>query len=108
MIGALGSSIVILLLIAGRRLPDQLHFMRPSSLSEAVRAAIIAIWFGLLAWAIAAGIPDGDESFIFPEIIAALTLWIVLNARPVRPAIGLKQIRDDQEHDAPARRLNTE
>ncbi|HJT31078.1 MAG TPA: hypothetical protein VJ783_03350 [Pirellulales bacterium] len=80
--GAAVSTVLILLLIAGRRLPATLRFVKPASTAEWARAVFVMLWIGCLGWGILLGIPGGDESFVFPEIVAVVVLWVVLNARP--------------------------
>lgn len=72
--GAALSTVMILLLIAGRRLPTTLRFVQPASTAEWARAVFVMLWIGSLAWGILTGIPGGDESFVFPEIIAVVVL----------------------------------
>lgn len=81
-VGAAVSTVMILLLIAGRRLPRTLRYVKPASAADWARAVLIMLWIGSLGWIILTGIPGGDESFVFPEIVAVVVLWIVLNSQP--------------------------
>ncbi|HEX5444450.1 MAG TPA: hypothetical protein VFW87_11495 [Pirellulales bacterium] len=86
MIGAAGSTVMILLFIAGRRLPDKICIGKPRSALGWMRAGLIFLWLGVLGWGVITGIPDGDESMIFSEIIASLVLLIVVGAKPAGSA----------------------
>ena len=79
-VGCALTTVILLLLLYGRRLPSSLEWSRPRSLWSWIRTLGVGCWILILFLLVVTSIPDGDEGMIISCGLAIPVLWLTLLA----------------------------
>ncbi len=85
-LGAIASSILLMLLSIRHQLPNSLGFHKPSSALEWLRVAFLALWFLATLFCIHSAVIDGDEGMAFSSPLFASILYLFLISNKLNKA----------------------